>query len=125
MEAEPVGAMVVDDNEDIRRLVCLLVDLTDGAEIVAEARDAGEAIKQWHDHHPDVIVLDYRLPDRNGLEVAEQILAEAPDTPIVLFSAFLDDAALARADALGIRECVSKDQVRRLPELVLKYGHTP
>jgi CheY-like chemotaxis protein len=117
-----VGAMVVDDNEDIRRLVCLLVDLTEGAEIVAEARDASEAMEQWRQHHPDVIVLDYRLPDRNGLDVAEQILAEAPDTPIVLFSAFLDDVALARAEELGIRECLSKDEVRRVPGLVLQYG---
>lgn len=119
-----MGAMVVEDNEDIRRLVCLLVDLTEGAEIVAEARDAGEAMAQWRAHHPDVVVLDYRLPDRNGLEVAEQILAESPDTPILLFSAFLDDTALARAEALGIRECLSKDEVRRVPGLLLQYGHT-
>jgi CheY-like chemotaxis protein len=122
MEAGPVGAMVVDDNEDMRRLVCLLVELTEGAEVVAEARDGGEALQQWREHRPDVIVLDYRLPDRNGLDVAEEILAESPETPILLFSAFLDDRALARADELGIRACVPKDQVRRLPELVLEHG---
>jgi DNA-binding NarL/FixJ family response regulator len=117
-----VDALVVDDNEDMRRLVRLLVDLTAGTEVVAEATDGAEAIERWRAHRPDVVVLDYRLPDRNGLDVAEQILGEDPGAAIVLFSAFLDDSTLARADRLGVRECVSKDDVKRLPELVLRHG---
>jgi DNA-binding NarL/FixJ family response regulator len=117
-----VEALVVDDNEDMRRLVCLLVDMEEGTEVVAQATDGAEAIEQWRAHQPDVVVLDYRLPDRNGLDVAEEILHEDPQATIVLFSAFLDDRALARAERLGVRECVSKDEVRRLPELVRRLG---
>lgn len=119
-----VETLVVDDNEDMRRLVCLLVDLTEGAEVVAQASDGTEALAQWRTHRPDVIVLDYRLPDQNGLDVAEQILTEDPDAAIVLFSAFLDDDALDRAERLGVRECVAKDEVRRLPELVLRHARS-
>jgi DNA-binding NarL/FixJ family response regulator len=117
-----VSTLLVDDNEDMRSLVRLLVDLTDGAEVVAEAADASEALELWRRHRPDVVVLDYRLPDQNGLDVAEQILTEDPDAAIFLFSAFLDDRALDRAERLGVRECVPKDQVRRIPELVLRHA---
>jgi DNA-binding NarL/FixJ family response regulator len=117
-----VSTLIVDDNADMRRLVRLLVDLAEGIDVVAEAADAREAIDQWRAHRPDVVVLDYRLPDRNGLDVAEQILAEAPETAIVMFSAFLDDIAIDRAERLGVREVIPKDQVRRLPGLVLQYG---
>lgn len=117
-----VSTMLVDDNEDMRSLVRLLIDLTDGAEVVAEAADASQALALWREHAPDVVVLDYRLPDQNGLDVAEEILREDPDAAIFLFSAFLDDRALERADRLGVRECVPKDQVRRLPQLVLEHG---
>jgi DNA-binding NarL/FixJ family response regulator len=119
-----VSTLIVDDNEDMRRLVRLLVDLTLGAEVVAEASDAGEAMDLWREHRPDVVVLDYRLPDQNGLDVAEQILAEDPDAAILVFSAFLDDGALERAERMGVRECVPEDQVRRLPELVVTHGRT-
>ena len=122
MGEKTVSTMLVDDNEDMRSLVRLLVDFTDGVELVAEATDAAEALVLWRAHRPHVVVLDYRLPDQNGLEVAEQILAEEPETVILVFSAFLDDRALERAERIGVRECVPKDQVRRLPELVLQHG---
>jgi two-component system invasion response regulator UvrY len=122
VEEHSVSTLLVDDNEDMRSLVRLLVDLTDGADVVAEATDAAQALTLWREHRPSVVVLDYRLPDQNGLDVAEQILAEDPEAAILIFSAFLDDRALDRAERLGVRECVAKDQVRRIPELVLQYG---
>ncbi|HYD09614.1 MAG TPA: hypothetical protein VEA78_05875, partial [Acidimicrobiales bacterium] len=59
-----------------------------------------------------------QLPSATGLDVAEVILREDPTTPIVLFSAYLDDAAVARAERLGVRACLGKDQVVRIPELL-------
>jgi DNA-binding NarL/FixJ family response regulator len=121
-EVAAVSTMIVDDSEDMRSLLRLLIELEPGLELVAEATDAGEAIALWRVHRPRVVVLDYRLPDTNGLDVAEAILAEDPDAAILLFSAFLDDGAIERAERLGVRECVSKDEVRRVPQLALSYG---
>jgi DNA-binding NarL/FixJ family response regulator len=122
VKGSPVRTLIVDDSDDMRSLVRLLVDLTEGANVVAEAVDGAGAIARWRELRPDVIVLDQRLPDRSGLDVAEAILGEDPSANILIFSAFLDDRALARAEALGVRECVPKDQVRRLPELIVGTG---
>ena len=107
--------LVVDDNEDMRSLVRLLFDL-DGVETV-EADDACPAARAWNETRPDFVVLDYQLPTHSGLDVAEWMLAQDATTNIVLFSAYLDDAAIARAEALGVRACVSKERVRELPSL--------
>ena len=117
----PVGALIVDDNEDMRSLVRLMVELDPDLEVAAEAADACEALQAWRTHRPDSVVLDQQLPSASGLDVAEVMLREDPTTPIVLFSAYLDDAAIARAEALGVLACVSKDQVARLPGLLARH----
>ena len=116
-----MGALIVDDNEDMRSLVRLMVELDPDLEVAAEAADACEAIHAWRTHRPDAVVLDQQLPSASGLDVAEVMLREDPTTPIVLFSAYLDDAAIARAEALGVLACVSKDQVALLPGLLARH----
>jgi len=69
---------------------------------------------------PDVIILDNRMPNRSGLEVAEDILTERPEQRIVLFSAFLDDQVRGQARELGIAACLTKEDVAQLPELITR-----
>ena len=88
---------------------------------VIEAANAQEAIDGWREHDPDVIVLDHLMPPVSGFDIARDILAVAPDQIIFMYTALVDDAVRARADALGITLCVSKDRVFELPELVREY----
>jgi len=113
-----VGSLIVDDNEDMRALVRILLDLTPDIAVVAEAADGCQAVAAWREHEPDSIVLDQDMPGATGLEVAEYILHQDPTMPIVLFSAYLDDATVTAAEHLGIRACVDKDQLIRIPELL-------
>jgi CheY-like chemotaxis protein len=115
--------LVVDDEMDMRMLVRVILDLANrGWAIVGEAADGAAAIQTWRNLNgppvPDVIVLDNRMPELTGLEVAEQILAERPDQKIILYSAFLDDNVRQQADALGVRECVTKEELDRLPDVI-------
>jgi FixJ family two-component response regulator len=55
-----------------------------------------------------VVVLDHRMPGLSGLETATAMLAEAPDLPIVLYSAFTDERMAAEAREIGVRECIEK-----------------
>jgi DNA-binding NarL/FixJ family response regulator len=116
-------ALIVDDDDDMRFLLRVLIEAAnEGLKVAGEARSATEAVEQWRAHAPDVVVLDYRMPDRSGLDVAAEILAEAPDQSIILFSAFLDDDTVARAEALGVRACLSKDRYDEIPAALWHYG---
>jgi two-component system, chemotaxis family, chemotaxis protein CheY len=115
--------LIVDDDDDMRFLLRALIErANEGLQVVAEAAGADEAIEQWRAVHPDVIVLDHRMPGRSGLQVAEEILSETPGQSIILFSAYLDDDLIARASALGIRACISKDRYDDIPDALWRYG---
>jgi DNA-binding NarL/FixJ family response regulator len=122
MRAEQGGnVLIVEDNDDIRYLLALMIELADGLDLTAEATTGEEGIVIWRERHPEVVLLDYRLPGRDGLDVAEEILREDPDQTVVLFSAYLDDATIRRAETIGVAECVSKDEISRIPDIIL--GH--
>ena len=115
--------LIVDDDEDMRFLLRVLIEAAnEGLTIAAEASNGDEAIAQWREHQPDVVVLDHRMPDRMGLDVAAEILAEHPGQSIILFSAYLDEETIARADELGVRACLSKDDYDELPAALWRYG---
>ena len=119
MEAIPFRVLIVDDDEDMRFLSASYIRLAnDGLEVAGSASSGQEGLDLWREESPDAIVLDYRMPGRDGLDIAEEILREDPDHPVILFSAYLDVATVARAAELGIRSCLSKDRFRELPGLL-------
>src|SRR5438309_1454231 len=119
----PNRALIVDDDDDMRFLVRVLIEAAnEGLAVAGEASDGDEAVAKWREHRPDVVVLDERMPGRSGLDVAAQILAEAPDQSIILFSAYLDEATVARAESLGVRACLSKDRYEDLPAALWEHG---
>ncbi|MEA3018760.1 MAG: two-component system, NarL family, response regulator DevR [Actinomycetota bacterium] len=123
MAGAPNRTLIVDDDEDMRFLLRAVIErANEGLEVAAEAGGALEALEQWRAVRPDVIVLDHRMPGTTGLQVAAQILAETPEQSIILFSAYLDDDLVARASALGIRACISKDRYDDIPEALWRYG---
>jgi CheY-like chemotaxis protein len=115
-----VTVLVADDEPDMRLLVRLVLERA-GFEVVEEAVDGVSALaaaSRLTPPVPTVMVLDNQMPGRTGLEVAERVLAESPRQCIILFSAFLDDNVERRAVQLGIRGCLAKGDVARLPEMI-------
>ena len=111
--------LIVDDEEDMRVLVRASIEASDeGLSVVGEARDGIEGLERWRQDRPDIVLLDQRMPGLTGLEVAERILAEEPTQSIVLFSAYVDDATRARAEEIGVRECLSKSDFSRVTEVL-------
>jgi CheY-like chemotaxis protein len=115
--------LIVDDDIDIRVLVRSILEASQlGVEVVGEAIDGLHALEVWadlaHPEVPDVVILDNRMPGRDGLEVAAEILGEEPEQHIVLFSAHVTPEIEARAEALGVSACVGKNDFALLPQLV-------
>src|SRR5260370_19837806 len=109
--------LVVDDEPDMRVLVREIIDqANEGLRVVGEAATGSEALARWREMKPTVMVLDQRMPDMTGLEAAEVMLAENPDQQIVMFSAYLDDATIKHAYELGVRVCLHKRDLARIPE---------
>lgn len=115
---DTVRVMIADDNFDMRLLVRATLGGDARLDVVAEAEDGAAALDAFRATRPDVCVLDYRMPGMTGLEAARQILAEDPQTKVLLFSAYLTPDITEVADQLGIR-CLRKDLFMDLPAAVV------
>ena len=111
-----IQLLIADDHEMVRcGLKTLLAD-TD-IKVVAEAATGQAAVKLALEKKVDVVLLDIRMPDGDGLTTLGRIKLDKPDLPVLLFSAFDNPASMARAIALGasgflLKGC-SRDELLR------------
>jgi DNA-binding NarL/FixJ family response regulator len=89
-----VSVLLVDDHEVVRTGLRTLLEKREGLTIVAEAGTVSEAVSEAHRTHPDVIVMDIRLPDGNGVEACREIRGELPDTKVIMLTSYADDEAV-------------------------------
>ena len=106
-----VRVFLLDDHEVVRRGVRELLESEDDLEVVGEAGTAEEALRRIPATHPDVAVLDVRLPDGDGVEVCREIRSAHPETACLMLTSFADDEALFSAIMAGASGYVLK-QVR-------------
>ncbi len=104
---EPIRVMVVDDTDHVRRMLRNMLDL-DGFSVVAEAASGAEALQRVDDVAIDVAVIDYKMPNLDGLETAAQIRAGHPDLVMILYTAFVDPELERRADEVGVSLVLGK-----------------
>jgi len=90
--------VVVDDSRFMRGLITDLLD-EGGIPVVGEAKDGVEALSVIADEQPDVVTMDLEMPNMNGIEAVERIMAENP-TPVLMLSAYTDDDAQVTFEAL-------------------------
>ena len=108
--AVTIRTLVVDDQAMVRAGLRMLLSSEPDIEVVAEAGHGLEAIAQAGRHHPDVILMDLRMPELDGLEATRRILAADPDARVLVLTTFnLDDYVYEslRAGASGF---VLKDE---------------
>lgn len=126
MSEEGGNTLIVDDEGDVRLLVQLLIDQeNEGLRVVGQAASGHEALTMRRALDVDVVVLDHRMPGLTGLETATAMLAEEPDLPIVLYSAFADPRMVADARRIGVRECVEKGDAPRLVAVLRELTGLP
>jgi two-component system chemotaxis response regulator CheB len=91
-------AVVVDDSRFMRTLIRTLLE-DGGIDVVAEASDGAEAVDTVGEYGPDVVTMDIEMPEMNGIEAVEAIMAEHP-TPVLMLSAHAEDDADVTFEAL-------------------------
>jgi len=105
--ADRLRTLLVDDVEDIRALLRILMEQDGRFEIVAEAADGEQAIALAREHHPDVVVLDLAMPVMDGLTALPALRMAAPGVRVVILSGFPVDQmgpAAEEAGAVGYLE---------------------
>lgn len=95
-----VKILIADDHEVVRTGLRSLLAGTD-IKIVAEASSGQAAVRQALKHEPDVVLLDIRMPDGDGLNALGRIKLERPEMPVLMLSTYDNPTYVARAVALG------------------------
>jgi CheY-like chemotaxis protein len=118
--------LLVDDSRVSREV--LKVFLIGRHDHVLEAVDGVEAMRVIHEHHPDLVVADLRMPKLDGCGLCEAVRADprTRTTPIVILTATADEETVARCRAAGAREVLKKPiQPKELLEAVGRHLPAP
>jgi DNA-binding NarL/FixJ family response regulator len=106
---KPTTVLIVDDNPQIRAGLRQLF-LSDGFSTCIEAENGKEAIETAVSCHPDMIVLDLKMPVMSGLVAAPKLRAVLPNAPIILFSLYCDQFRGRDLSRFGLSAVVSKNE---------------
>jgi two-component system vancomycin resistance associated response regulator VraR len=102
--------LIAEDRESMRKALKLLFLTRPHWDVCGEAEDGGEAIEKAAQLHPDLIVMDFRMHDLDGLRAANEIFRSTPSVPIVMYTMYKDVELDARAKLVGIRRVVGKEE---------------
>jgi DNA-binding NarL/FixJ family response regulator len=109
MTDRPIRVVIADDQRVVRDGLTMLVGLIDGVEVVGTAADGIEAVERALGEHPDVVLMDLRMPAMEGAEATRQIRATLPGTQVLVLTTYADDESLFPALRAGARGYLTKD----------------
>jgi DNA-binding NarL/FixJ family response regulator len=107
----PIRVLCADDHPLVRKgIASILANETDVV-LVGEAGSGEEAVEQFRKLKPDVVLMDLRMPDMNGIEATRIIRSEAPETKIIALTSYDGDQDIYRAIEAGVRGYILKEMV--------------
>ncbi len=109
---EKIQILIVDDNAPLREGLRTLFQAVDDLEVMGEAATGAEAIRQAAILQPDVILMDIKMPDLNGIEATRQIVNTSPHISILILTMFEDDDSVFAALRAGARGYLLKGALK-------------
>jgi DNA-binding NarL/FixJ family response regulator len=104
-----ITVLLVDDHSLVRRGFRRMLEDESDMEVVGEASDGEQAVKQARELHPQVIVMDCALPGMNGLQATRQILEHVPNTAVLMLSMHTESTWVRQAVEAGAKGYVLKN----------------
>jgi DNA-binding NarL/FixJ family response regulator len=113
-----IRILIVDDNPAVRRYLRAILEQQESWRVCGEARTGAEALHQVLDSPPDLVVLDYQMPDVNGVDIAKQISERFPQIPILMVTLHLSRQLAEAAKEAGVRGACAKQDISSVVEAV-------
>jgi len=105
----PIRILILDDHELVRKGLRALLDQESDLLVVGEAGTCAQALAMARRLHPQLVLLDMKLPDISGLDACEQLLAERPQLRILVLTSYAEEATVAAAIRGGAHGYLLKD----------------
>lgn len=117
--------LIIDDDTIVCSSLKLIVE-SSNHEVCATGNSGREAIELYKVHHPDIVLMDIRMDDLNGVDASKEILAIDPNAKILFLTTFEDESYLQEALALGVRAYLLKQDFDKLPSALeaVANGHS-
>jgi len=108
VSSNPIRILVVEDHPIVRQGLIALLSVVEGVEVVGEAADGVEAVRQFEEAHPDVTLVDLRLPKMSGVEVIQRVRANHAQARFIVLTTYDGDEDIYRALQAGARAYLLK-----------------
>jgi DNA-binding NarL/FixJ family response regulator len=122
-DTDRLQILIVDDHTTFSDLLAGALDREPDLQSVGVAKSVASAVTTFRELRPDVVIMDLYLPDGSGLDAAERILAEAPETRIVMLTGNPSHEALCEAARIGICGFLPKDGSLGIVLDTLRHAH--
>lgn len=109
--AHLIRVLVVDDHPVVRTGLAGVISQHPELEVVAEAENGRQAVERFRELRPDVVLMDLRMPDMDGVSAIQQIRSEFPDARILALTTYEGDVDIHRALEAGARGYLIKDML--------------
>ena len=118
-----MNILLIDDDFLITTALKTILESDSSIHIPAIGMNGADAVRLYRQHRPDVLLMDIRMQEMDGLSAAETILREDPTAKILLLTTFLDDEYIIQALKLGAKGYLLKqDYASLLPALYAVYS---
>jgi len=108
---QTLGILCVDDHPLVRKGIASIISLESDMKMVAEAGSGQEAVAAFRQFHPDVTLMDLRMPAMDGIEATKQIRQIDPEAKIIALTSYDGDQEIYRALEAGVRGYILKESV--------------
>jgi len=110
--SDVIRVLVADDQAIVREGLVTVLDLQPDIDVVASATDGREAVALAVQRHPDVVLMDLRMPGMDGVAATARLAVDAPDAAVLVLTTFADDASIVAALRAGAKGYLTKDAGR-------------
>ena len=113
MKSEKIRVMIVDDHPVVCKGLAAIIQAEPGMEVVAEAFNGKQAIQVFRECHPDITLMDLRMPVMSGVDAIRALRKEFPSASFIILTTYQGDEDIHRGISAGARGYLLKDSLRK------------